>query len=136
MHAACLYWRNLQHGHVILKLDFKNAFNCIQHDKMLHVVSDLAPVLVSFVYSLYSESSLFWEENPLLLLESVQQRDTLGPLLFCLTIYKLTSQLESKLRLFDHDDEILGGKAERVLHDLLLIEQGAKELGISLRHKV
>ena len=95
VHATRLYLRNLQPGHVILKLDFKNAFNCIHCDKVLQAVSDLVPELVPFVYSAYSEpSSIFWGENSLLSFEGVQQGDPLGPLLFYLTIYKLTSQLE------------------------------------------
>ena len=64
----------------------------------------------------------------------MQQGDPLGPLLFCLIIHKLTSQLESELGLFYLDDGTLGGEAEQVLQDLLLIEKGAKELGLSLNH--
>ena len=48
------------------------------------------------------------------------------------TIHKLTSQLESEFCLFYLDDGTLGGDAEQVLLDLLLVEQGAKELGLSL----
>ena len=135
VHATRLYLRHLQSSQVILKLNFKNAFNCICRDKMLQAVSDLAPELAPFVYSAYSEPSyLFWGGNSLLSLEGVQQGDPLGPLLFCLTIHKLTSQLESELCLFYLDDGTLGGEAEQVLRDLLLIEQGAKELGLSLNH--
>lgn len=35
VHATHHYLRNLQPGQAILKLDFKNAFNCIRQDKML-----------------------------------------------------------------------------------------------------
>ena len=133
VHASRLYLSNLQPGQVILKLDFENAFNCIRRDKMLQAVSNLAPELAPFVLASYSEpSTLFWGETSLRSSEGVQQGDPLGPLLFCLTIHKLTSQLESEFCLFYLDDGTLGGDAEQVLLDLLLVEQGAKELGLSL----
>ena len=135
VHASRLYLSNLQPGQVILKLDFENAFNCIRRDKMLQAVSNLAPELAPFVLASYSEpSTLFWGGTSLGSSEGVQQGDPLGPLLFCLTIHKLTSQLESKFCLFYLDDETLGGDAEQVLLALLSVEQGAKELGLSLNH--
>ena len=97
VHASRLYLSNLQPGQVILKLDFENALNCIRRDKMLQAVSNLAPELAPFVLASYSEpSTLFWGETSLRSSEGVQQGDPLGPLLFCLTIHKLTSQLESE----------------------------------------
>ena len=100
---------------------------------MLQAVSNLAPELAPFVLASYSEpSTLFWGETSLRSSEGVQQGDPLGPLLFCLTIHKLTSQLESEFCLFYLDDGTLGGDAEQVLLDLLSVEQGAKELGLSL----
>ena len=32
-------------GKILLKLDFKNAFNCLRHDKMLIAVKDYVPEL-------------------------------------------------------------------------------------------
>ncbi len=67
VHAAQLFLDNVQPNEVILKLDFKNAFNTIQRDKMLKAVRSLAPELAPFVYSAYSEPSiLFWGEQTLL----------------------------------------------------------------------
>ena len=134
--AARLFLDNLQPNEVILKLDFKNAFNTIRRDKMLKAVRDLAPELTPFVHSAYSEPSiLFWGEQTLMSREGVQQGDPLGPLLFCLTIHELISQLESDLRMFYLDDGTLGGSPEVVLRDLQLVEQGGAELGLSLNHK-
>ena len=135
VHAACLYLNNLQPSQMILKLDFGNAFNRICYDKMLCAVGDLAPELAPFVFSAYSEpSSPFWGDTSLLLSERVQQGDPVGPLLFCLTIHKLVYQLGCELCLFYLDDETLGGNPEQVLQDLRLVEQGGKELGLSLNH--
>ena len=77
---------------------------------------------------------MFWGDHCLQSSEGVQQGDPLGHLLFCLTIHKLTSQLQSKLSLFYLDDGTLGGAAEQVLHDLQSVEQGAEELSLSLNH--
>ena len=43
IHSARVYQSNLPHDHLILKLDYKNAFNTIHRDKMLQAVKDLAP---------------------------------------------------------------------------------------------
>ncbi len=67
--------------------------------------------------------------------EGVQQGGPLDPLLFCLTIHELTTQLESDLCMFYLDDGTLGGSPEGVLCDLQLVEQGAADLGLSLNHK-
>ena len=112
--------RNLQPGHVILKLDFKNAFNCIHCDKVLQAVSDLAPELVPFVYSAYSEpSSIFWGETPSCRWRECNKEIPLGP--YC-SASPFTSLPPSwRLYLFYLDDGTLGGEAEQVLQDLLLI---------------
>ena len=87
VHSARLYLRNLEPQQVLLKLDFKNAFNSVCRDKMLSAVHVLVPVL-PFVHSAYSSpSSLFWDDKSLQSCEGVQQGDPLGPLLFCLTLH-------------------------------------------------
>ena len=62
----------------------------------------------------------------------MQQGDPLGPLLFCLTIHPLVSQLCSEFRVFYLDDGTLGGSVEDVLSDFRLVEEVAAELGLSL----
>ena len=61
VHAIRSYLNRLDQNVVLLKLDFKNAFNCIRRDKMLEATRSLAPDLYPLVYSAYSSpSALFW----------------------------------------------------------------------------
>ena len=53
-----LYIHNLTSGQVLLKLDFKNAFNCVRHDRMLMVVKESTPELLEFVYSVYIRATI------------------------------------------------------------------------------
>ena len=100
---------------------------------MLEAVQKLAPGLFSFVHSAYSSpSTLFWADNTLQSAEGVQQGDPLGPLLFCLTIHELGSQLESELCLFYLDDGTLGGSVESLKHDLEVVERLGAQIGLQL----
>ena len=136
VHAARLYLYDLDPTKVVLKLDFKNAFNSIRRDKMLEAVQELAPGLLQFVHSAYSSPSiLFWADRTLQSAEGVQQGDPLGPLLFCLTIHELSSQLQSELCLFYLDDGTLGGSVEDLKHDLEVVERLGAEIGLQLNSR-
>ena len=131
--AARCYLENMSPGQAVIKLDFKNAFNCLRRDKVMAAVRDVAPELFQFVYSAYqTPSSLFCGDHVLQSEEGVQQGDPLGPLLFCLTIHPLVTKLTSEFKVFYLDDGTLGGSAESVLHDLQLVEREAAELGLQL----
>lgn len=136
IHSARRYLHHLTPGHAVLKLDFKNAFNLVRRDKMLNAVRDLAPGVYQFVHSAYSSpSSLFWGDRILQSMEGVQQGDPLGPLLFCLSIYRIQSRLQSELRLLYLDDITIGGSLEQIEHDLQIIEEESQELGLVVNQR-
>ena len=54
VHAARL---NIGSSKVLLKMDFRNAFNSIRRDKMLEAVQHLAPSIYPFNHSVYSSPS-------------------------------------------------------------------------------
>ena len=137
VHSARLYLRNLKPEQVLLKLDFRNAFNSLRRDKMLSAVQVLAPTILPFVHSAYSNTSfLFWDDKSIRSCDGIQQGDPLGPLLFCLTLYELQTCLESEFCLLYLDDVTLGVDREEVLHDLKSFEQEAADLGLWLnQHK-
>ena len=102
---------------------------------MLEATLVLTPDLFPFAHSVYSSpSSLYWGDRIIQSAEGVQQGDPLGPLLFCLTIHKIISQLRSELRIAYLDDVTLGGCTSDVLQDVELVHHCSDELGLQLNH--
>lgn len=133
VHAAKQYLHSLSTNQVLLKLVFRNAFNSVHRDKMLEAVPVWAPQLFTFVHSAYfSPSSLLWGDRILESAEGVQQGDPLGPLLFCLSVHQLSSQLRSELCLFYLDEVTHEGNLEDVRYDVEVVEREAADLGLQL----
>jgi hypothetical protein len=132
VHAARWYLQNLRPGHGVLKLDFRNAFNSIRRDIMLHSVIEHAPLIYPLVFSCYSSpTSLFWEGRVIMSAEGVQQGDPLGPLLFCLTLHNPSLHLCSELCILYLDDFTLGGEVDTLLQDLDIV-MSLSDLGLCL----
>ena len=55
VHAAHHFLQSLEHDQLLLKLDFRNAFNFLRRDKMRQAVQELASSLLPFVHSAYQE---------------------------------------------------------------------------------
>ena len=124
---------NLPPGHVLLKLDFKIAFNSIRRDKVLQSAIEYVPEIYPFIYACYSaSSSLILSDTIIESAEGVQQGDPLGSLLCCLAIHPLILCLKCEFCLFYLDDGIVGGVNPIVLDDFLLIEKEAALLGLRL----
>ena len=133
VHAARSYLRHLRPGNVMVKLDFRNAFNSIRRDRMLEATRSFTPDIYPFVHSSYSApSSLFWGEKVILSSEGVQQGDTLGPLLFSLTILRPTMSLMSEFCVCYLDDITLGGPVDSIQRDLQLVHTMGEEIHLSL----
>ena len=118
---------------VIVKLDFRNAFNTPRRDHLLEEVKSVLPEYFDFISQMYRlPSNLFYGSH---LLESacgVQQGDPLGPLLFCLVIHKLTRRITSPLNVWYLDDCTIGGPVNTVLADLALIKEEIEKVGLEL----
>ena len=136
VHAARIYLQNMPPNNLMLKIDFKNAFNTIRRDKMLHSVLEFIPEIYPLVHSAYcSPTHLFFGNHIVSSAEGVQQGDPLGPLLFSITIHRLLGTLHSEFRIFYLDDGTLGGPLDEVLDDLRRFEDAAEDIGLFLNHR-
>src|SRR5918995_3404919 len=97
---------------VLVKLDFKNAFNSLYRDRMLAALDELLPELTPYCRLAYAESSdLRFGRYTIASQVGPQQGDPLGPLLFCLPLQPILQELSSPLVLGYLDDLTLGGGA-------------------------
>ena len=103
---------------------------------MLCAVEEYIPELLPLVHSVYCSSSfLSWGNEVLLSSEGIQQSDSVGPLLFRLTIHKLSAKMSSEFIVFYLNDGTLGGNKENVVHNVKNIEVEVEALGHMLNRK-
>jgi Reverse transcriptase (RNA-dependent DNA polymerase) len=57
VHATRRYLQTLPSGYVLVKLDFRNAFNSLCRDRLLQCVAQSFPEIYRFVFASYSEST-------------------------------------------------------------------------------
>lgn len=67
--------------------------------------------------------------------EGVQQDDPLDPILFCLALQPVLQMLQVEFKAFFLDNGSIGGEINTVANDLVLFEQEAIKLGLSLNHQ-
>ena len=133
IHSARRYLQSLAPGHIMVKLDFANAFNSLHRSDMLLSVRDRLPELYAFCLSSYSQPSfLYFGSHVILSQEGPQQGDPLGPLLFCSTIHPLISSLSSDLTLGYLDDLTLAGPQSVVAADIQQVMAEGSKMGLCL----
>ena len=99
IHSLRAYLENNQNSQnkVILKIDMKNAFNCIRRDKILALVKLKIPKIYSYVHQCYTEkSNLIFGPDTISSEEGVQQGDPLSTFLFSLGIQDLVDKCKSQ----------------------------------------
>jgi hypothetical protein len=118
---------------ILVKLDFKNAFNSITRDNMLKQVASIVPQLYAFLYQCYIETTLLTFGQELIHSETgCQQGDRLGPPVFCLSIQPMISTLSSELNAWYMDDGTLVGEVNQVVEDLQKVLTFSSKLGLDL----
>ena len=109
VHTARRFLGEMPEGSILIKLDFLNAFNSLYRDQMLESIYTFLPELAYFCHLAYSEpSNLKFGKFNLLSQFGPQQGDPLGPLLFCLLLQPILSEISSSLVLGYLDDLTLG----------------------------
>lgn len=124
---------NEKSSKVLLKIDFRNAFNCIERDCMLNNVREKIPELYAFLWQAYRfPSNLYFQSHVISSQRGAQQGDPTGPLLFSLTIHPVVKELESCLNLFYLDDGTLCDEPDKVLADFQKVVQDCQSLGLEI----
>lgn len=125
-----------QANQVLLKLDFKNAFNEVSRQAVLDRVHDQFPALARWTTWCYHKTSSLYFGGTTVLPSAagVQQGDPLGPLLFAVAIQPLVEQLRASMpfSVFYLDDGVVGGDVALVSQALVAIQQNAASLGLTL----
>jgi len=131
VHATRRFLGSLQPKSVIVKLDFSNVFNFLHRNSMLEAVFSINPgylPLLSFSIHplLWFDEDVIWSE------EGPQQGDSLGSLLFCLTVQPLLNSLQSLLVAVFTGDFTLGGPEDVVDQDIFVVTSTGTSLGLHL----
>jgi hypothetical protein len=133
IHTTQTFVNNEQNrGKVVLKLDFKNAFNSVEQDCILKEVQCHTPLLYPYLYQCYrNPSTLFFGDHLISSSVGVQQGYPCGPMIFSLAIQPIILSLDSQLNIWYLDD---GTLAEVVLSDFkkVIIINLSRKFGLEL----
>ena len=132
VHTARRLVSNLPACHVVVKLDFSNAFNCVRRDLILDSIATNIPEIYRLVYSAFScELVLTFGSHEILFSEGTQQGDPLT-LEFCEAIHSLLLKLHSSVKIGFTDDLTLSGDLHTVERDITTITESSSETGLQL----
>jgi hypothetical protein len=120
-------------GKVLLKLDFKNAFNSVERDCILKEVQCHTPLLYPYLYQCYrNPSTLFFGNHLISSSVGAQQGDPCGPMIFSLAIQPIILSLDSQMNIWYLDDGTLADYPEVVLSDFKKVINLSQEIGLEL----
>ena len=121
---------------VILKIDFRNAFNTVDRSRFLAEAQAKVGVgIMPFLLACYAEpTSLFCGGEVLQSTCGVQQGDPLGPMLFSLAIHEVTEELVRMgiQAVWYLDDGTIMGSPKEVARGYQLVAQKCAKWGLSV----
>jgi len=136
IHSTRRFVAGMPLDHVVVKLDFANAFNSLRRDTMLESLFTTIPELYQFVHQCYAAPSVLkFGQHVVSSQMGPQQGDPLGPLLFCLPLQPALQSLKSDLRIGFLDDLTLGGDPSAVAQDIQYISTLETSLGLRLNRQ-
>ena len=117
---------------VFVKIDFSNAFNCVDRTAFLSECRHNFPGLSHWAEWCYSQPShLTFGRNKLSSQSGVQQGDPLGPFLFALTLQPLLREVAGSQLIFSYlDDLSLAGNQTEVSEAFTAPRTAAREDGL------
>lgn len=119
--------------HAFLKVDVRNAFNCLDRNAILDLSRQHLPLYHPYIAQCYGSTSfLLCEENVIQSRSGIQQGDPLGPLLYCLAKIDAHRILKSALKESYLDDDVLADELEIVLEDFICLENRLQGLGLTV----
>ena len=138
IHEADLLYRSGKKlkNFVILKIDWKNAFNSIDRQVFLDAVYKSFLDIYNYVAAMYGvKGQLKFGNSFILSEEGTQQGDPLGPVLFSIALKTLTDELDSEKLAMNRwylDDGNLAGKVKNVASAYRLLVKKAKKIGLEI----
>ena len=132
-HATRHYLTSNTENKVFLKLDIKNAFNCMNRDIILLKVKETIPSLFNLFWQAYAKPSHLFYRNEIISSETgIQQGDPGGPALFSLGLDHIVKRMKSEVNLWYLDDSNLADRPETVLEDLQILLRELNNIGLSI----
>ena len=133
VHATRRYLYSCQESSGIVKLDFVNAFNCVNRHHILSTVERLVPGLDRYARAAYSTPShLMFGDRIISSSCGVQQGDPLGPLLFSLAVRHISHATICPFNVWYLDDATLGGTLTEIAAGIEWVREEASKIGLLL----
>ena len=133
VHALRRYAEDLPNDHIIVKLDFTNAFSTLRRDEMLEAIRREVLEIYNFAHATYNSAPyLQFGDFSILSNEETQQEDPLSSLEFCLIILPMLVSLTSELKIEFLDDITMAGWKDIVVNDIISIKDKTDKYGLVL----
>lgn len=125
--------RNAHRKVVVVKIDFRNAFNEVDRDVFLREMKLHCPGIFPYLWQCYaSPTLLFYGDFILLSQNGAQQGDPCGPLVFSSAIQAVVESLVSEFIVFYLDDGTIAGEYESVIKDFKTVIVECGKIGLQI----
>ena len=133
VHAARTFIQRPSTSQIMIKLDMRNAFNCVRRDSVLETCLHRAPSLYRLAHLAYSQASSVLADGHIInSCTGVQQGDPLGPILFALAVDDAACSPTSKFNVWYLDDATIAGDADSVISDVRQVLPALARLGLEV----
>jgi hypothetical protein len=134
-HAARIYLAQPQtDDHVLLKIDFKNAFNSVSREAMLRATAENNPSIYPFTAAAYGRPSQLFYGNEVISSEvGAQQGDPEGPPLFSDAVNHIIQRIETEVNIWFLDDGNFAGPYKEVLIAFQYLMAESAKIGLEVK---